>query len=214
MNNMDLYNAVRSAPENAIKPIKGGAYGAANLSDVNPQWRIQKMTEQFGPAGTGWIWEPLEQWTDNGVHYAHVAVQYKIDGGEFSFPVHGYGGTKIGGRDDSDLIKSSMTDAISNALRYIGVGADVWYSDNGNPQFDSKYSAPPPAKKQEAAKPPVQASTEKISPGQIKFIHSVCSDLEILALKEKYKVDSLKDIPRATASKLIEKLQQRREAAG
>ena len=147
-----IYNSARSVPANAIKKITGGAYGAAGLSDVNPQWRIERMTEIFGPIGDGWIWEPVEQWIENGVHYAHVVVQYKKADGEYSLLVHGYGGTKAGNKDDSDLLKSSITDALSNALRYFGVGADVWYSAGKSAeqnQFDTKYSSPPtPAKVQ------------------------------------------------------------------
>lgn len=147
-----IYNSARSVPSNAIKKITGGAYGAAGLSDVNPQWRIERMTEIFGPVGDGWVWEPIEQWVENGVHYAHVVVQYKKPDGEYSLLVHGYGGTKIGNKDDSDLLKSSITDALSNALRYLGVGADVWYSAGKSAeqnQFDTKYSSPPtPAKTQ------------------------------------------------------------------
>ena len=149
---MDVYNAARKVPSNAIKKITAGAYGAAGLSDVNPQWRIERMTEIFGPVGDGWVWEPIEQWVENGVHYAHVVVQYKKADGEYSLLVHGYGGTKIGNRDDSDVLKSSITDALSNALRYLGVGADVWYSAGKSAeqnQFDTKYSSPTtPAKAQ------------------------------------------------------------------
>lgn len=145
MDNMHIYNAARSAPTNAIKPIKGGAYGAAGLSDINPQWRIERMTGIFGPCGVGWMWEPVEITIENGVCYGHVVVSYRTDEG-WSKAIHGYGGTKIGSKDDSDLIKSTVTDAISNALRYLGIGADVWYKPDNTAdknQFDTKHSAPP-----------------------------------------------------------------------
>ena len=152
---MGVYDVARKVPSNAIKKISGGAYGAAGLSDVNPQWRIERMTEIFGTIGDGWVWEPVEQWVENGVHYAHVVVQYKKADGEYSLPVHGYGGTKVGSKDDSDLLKSSFTDAISNALRYLGVGADVWYSAGKSVeqnQFDTKYSSPPAPMKTQTQK--------------------------------------------------------------
>lgn len=155
-----IYNSARSVPVNAIKKISGGAYGAAGLSDVNPQWRIERMTEIFGPIGDGWLWEPVEQWVENGVHYAHVVVQYKKADGEYSLPVHGYGGTKAGNKDDSDLLKSSITDALSNALRYLGVGADVWYSAGKSAeqnQFDTKYSSPPASMKTQTQKRQVKS---------------------------------------------------------
>ena len=221
---MSVYNAARSVPANAIKKITGGAYGAAGLSDVNPQWRIERMTEIFGAVGDGWVWEPIEQWVENGVHYAHVAVQYKKADGEYSLPVHGYGGTKVGGKDDSDLLKSSMTDALSNALRYLGVGADVWYSAGKSAdqnQFDTKYSSPGASergKTQKRQEKPAETGSKMqpaplISEGQKKFLYATCTEEQIEALKTKYKLNSLNDMPKATASKIIEQLQARKEAS-
>ena len=235
---MSIYNAARGVPANAIKKITGGAYGAAGLSDVNHQWRIERMTEIFGAVGDGWVWEPIEQWVENGVHYAHVAVQYKKADGEYSLPVHGYGGTKVGGKDDSDLLKSSMTDALSNALRYLGVGADVWYSAGKSAeqnQFDTKYSSPgasergktqkrqeKPAetgsKMQKRQEKPAETGSKMppaplISEGQKKFLYATCTEEQIEALKTKYKLDSLNDMLKATASKIIEQLQARKEAS-
>ena len=140
--NMRFYSAGRSVPQNAVKKISGGAYGKAGLSDINPQWRIERMTEMFGPCGIGWTWEPISEHVENGVLYIHVIVKYR-ENDEWSAPVHGYGGTKLGILDDSDAYKSTATDAISNALRFIGVGADVWYkpgNEAGKNQFDTKYS--------------------------------------------------------------------------
>lgn len=138
---MQIYERGRSVPEKAVKKIKGGAYGAAGLSDINPQWRIQKLTEIFGPCGIGWYYDPQKIWTeavgDSLTMYAHIALYHKVGDG-WSQPVYGYGGTKLTGRDD-DAVKSTITDALSNACRYLGIGADVWLA-----QYDTKYSAPPP----------------------------------------------------------------------
>ena len=170
MNNMQYYSAARSVPPGALKPIKGGAYGAAGLSDINPQWRIERMTELFGPCGIGWDFTP-EIWTDNGVCYAHVTVTYRYNDG-WSKPVHGYGGTKIGNKDDSDLIKSTVTDALGNAMRYIGIDAEVWYKPGNTSeqnQFDTKFSAPPPAPD---PKPQRQMATAQ----QIEYISENAND--------------------------------------
>ena len=45
--NLNLYNKWRTAPENALKPITAG--NLKGKSDINPQWRIQVLTETFGP---------------------------------------------------------------------------------------------------------------------------------------------------------------------
>lgn len=139
--NKYIYNLGRSVPETAVKKIKGGAYGAAGLSDINPQWRIEKLTEIFGPCGIGWYYDPLRIWVENVADsqtmYAQVALYHKTEN-DWSKAVFGYGGTKLTGRDD-DAVKSTITDALSNACRYLGIGADIWLA-----QYDTKYSAPPP----------------------------------------------------------------------
>ena len=50
--NMRIYDAVRSVPPEAIKPITAGRL--KGKSDINPMWRIKVLTEQFGPCGEGW----------------------------------------------------------------------------------------------------------------------------------------------------------------
>ena len=46
MENLELYEKVRSVPENAQKEIKGGRL--KGMTDINPMWRIKKLTEEFG----------------------------------------------------------------------------------------------------------------------------------------------------------------------
>ena len=200
--NMRVYSAVRAVPQSAVKPIKGGSYGAAGLSDINPQWRIERMTELFGPVGTGWTWEPVEVTEREGVLYGHVVVRYYDKDGNESKPIHGYGGTKFGGRDDSDIYKSTMTDAVSNALRYLGVGADVWYKPDragDQQQYDTKYSAPP-------------EMAQTITDDQKDSISKLVSADEWLKLEEKYGTD-LGLMTQDCYYKVFAKLKARKENA-
>lgn len=224
VNNMDIYAAVRAVPAGAVKAIEGGSYGAAGLSDINPQWRIECMTQLFGPVGIGWTWEPVEMAERNGVLFGHIIVRYRDPvSGEMSEPVHGYGGTKFGGRDDSDIYKSTITDAISNALRYLGVGADVWYSPKKTAkenQFDTKYSAPMPRAEAEKPKPqPKQKpaaetkpapQVETISTKQAAEIRGMVNEAEWQALEGKYG-KGLGLMSTTVYPKIVEKLEIRRE---
>lgn len=220
--NMRIYNAARTVPDGAKKPIKGGAYGAAGLTDINPQYRIERMTELFGACGDGWKWEPVEFWEANGVCYAHVTVMYLMTDGEWSAPVHGYGGTKIGGKDDSDLYKSTITDAVGNALRYLGIGADVWYKSSNPPeknQFDGKHSAPP----EMGAEPPRQPATppsqgaprqkRMASEGQKLFIIENMPEKHLDSIIEKYGAD-LSGMTYDIAKDTVEWIQRRLNNAG
>lgn len=219
--NMRIYNAARTVPDGAKKPIKGGAYGAAGLTDINPQYRIERMTVLFGACGDGWKWEPVEFWEANGVCYAHVTVMYLMDDGEWSAPVHGYGGTKIGGKDDSDLYKSTITDAVGNALRYLGIGADVWYKSSNPPeknQFDGKHSAPP----EMGAEPPRQPATPPQStprqkrmaaPGQKEYIVQNASDELYQNAMTAYGAE-LENLTFSAAEKIIARIQGGENNAG
>ena len=46
-------------PQDALKPITAGRL--KGKSDINPQWRIQALTEQYGICGVGWAYEIKEK---------------------------------------------------------------------------------------------------------------------------------------------------------
>ena len=45
MDNMEIYEKVRSVPENAKRKIEAGRL--KGKTDINPMWRIKTLTEQF-----------------------------------------------------------------------------------------------------------------------------------------------------------------------
>ncbi len=52
MDGLEIYNKVREVPEKAKKSITAGRL--KGMTDINPMWRIKKLTEEFGPCGIGW----------------------------------------------------------------------------------------------------------------------------------------------------------------
>ena len=46
------------------KTIKGGKL--SGFTDINPMWRIQKLTELFGVCGVGWYTEIKRIWAEEG----------------------------------------------------------------------------------------------------------------------------------------------------
>ena len=60
--NLSIYERVRNVPEEAKKAIEAGRLKGKN--DINPMWRIKKLTEVFGPAGFGWYTEIVRTWTE------------------------------------------------------------------------------------------------------------------------------------------------------
>lgn len=146
MDNLALYNRFREVPQEAKKTIKGGKLNG--FTDINPMWRIKKLTEEFGECGFGWYYEEVERWKE--VCGQEVAVFVKINlytkrNNEWSQPIMGVGGSKMvqlfkGGEvvDFSDeAYKMALTDAISIACKALGMAADVYFA-NDRTKYDSQ----------------------------------------------------------------------------
>lgn len=143
MENLELYNTVRSVPEDAKKEILGGKL--KGKTDINPMWRIKTLTEQFGVCGFGWKTEIVDKWVNerqNGEIIANVKINLciKIDN-EWSAPIVGIGGSMLVTTERGQLtsndeaFKMAYTDAISVACKMLGMGADVYWDKDS-----TKYS--------------------------------------------------------------------------
>lgn len=146
--NLNLYNRVREVPKEAIKPIMAGRL--KGKSDINPMWRIKKLTEEFGLCGFGWRYDIVRMWTEeggNGEKSAFVLINLYVKvGGEWSEPIQGIGGSsfvsieKNGMYVSDECYKMALTDAISVSCKALGFAADVYFSndrtkyDEGTPQ--------------------------------------------------------------------------------
>ena len=58
MDNMVYYNQLCDTPKEARKTIEAG--NLKGKTDINPMWRIKRLTEVFGPQGEGWKIEVVE----------------------------------------------------------------------------------------------------------------------------------------------------------
>lgn len=130
MDNMELWNKYNRPPQSALKAIKGGRM--SGKTDINPQWRLQALTEMFGPCGTGW-WYDVEdvQYKSCGEEIA-VLVTIKLWYSACKGPVTGVGGSMLrveernGLRTNDEALKMATTDAISVACKQLGIAADIY----------------------------------------------------------------------------------------
>lgn len=139
----EKYKALATPPENALKPIKAG--NLKGKSDINPQWRIEALTEQFGLCGFGWRYEVVDkivQPLDDGQILLYIQINLYIkDGDQWSAPIPGFGGEMIREKNKNGLVpndeayKMCLTDALGAAAKSIGVAADIYRG-----LYDSKYS--------------------------------------------------------------------------
>ena len=144
----ERYAAASHVPKRVLKTIDVGRL--KGKSDINPQWKISLMTEIYGMCGIGWKFEVTEKntvTTNTGEVMLFMTVAVYIKNGEkWSDPVYGLGGDFIVKKERTGLhcndeaYKMCLTDALGNALKYIGVAADVYEQLN-----DTKYAERPSA---------------------------------------------------------------------
>jgi len=149
---MEVYNKLKQPPKWALRTIQAGRL--KGKTDINPQWRYQAMTEVYGPCGVGWVFDIDKLWTEpgpDGQVFAFASIGLKTkQAGEWSEPIIGIGGNmlvakeKAGLHANDEAFKMAVTDALSTAMKMLGVAADIYAG-----LWDgAKYSAGGPAVKE------------------------------------------------------------------
>lgn len=144
MENMKVYNAGRAVPDEAKKTI--GAGRLKGFTDINPMWRIKKLTEIFGPCGVGWWYEITNERFEHGHEneiccFVDILLYYKTETGETSKGIPGTGGSSFTTKEtkgvytSDECLKMALTDALSVAAKALGIGADVYFEKDGSKYF-------------------------------------------------------------------------------
>lgn len=178
-NNLRYYEAARSVPPEAQRPFDNGSFKG---TDINPMWRIKKLTEFYGPAGIGWYTEILSERAETYGSTVMAIVDlnlYVKENGEWSKPIFGTGGnllvqaTKSGTRPSDEGYKKAYTDALSIACKALGIGADIWWASDPTSKYADKYVQAAPAQVEKTASPAAvsrsaAAPDPSVRPGIIK----------------------------------------------
>ena len=226
MENLEIYNKVREVPKNAQKEIKAGRL--KGMTDINPQWRIEKLTEVFGPVGIGWFAKEIKREFVDGANeekmcFVDIELFVKVEG-EWSKPIYGTGGStfvakeKNGLYTSDEVVKMAYTDAISVACKQLGFGANVYWNKS-----DSKYQQQTNNVTQSTTKK-VDKPVEMINDNQVKVIHTLFSKIEKSETQvfknftndtakenvyKQYKITSSKELTKENADKMIELLKKK-----
>lgn len=147
MSNLEYYNRLKVVPPEALRIIQSGRL--RGKSDINPMWRIKTMTENFGICGIGWKYVITKQWTETfGSEvkaYCNIDLFIKVNG-EWSDAIQGTGGSSEvtmeskGAYVSDECYKMALTDALSVAMKALGVAADVYFEKGKYLiDHDSKY---------------------------------------------------------------------------
>jgi len=133
MDNLNVWNNLSRPPKEALKKISGGRL--KGMTDVNPQWRIKAMTEQFGPIGIGWKYRIIEKWKEEYIEQVACFVRIELftkDMEHWSEPIEGLGGSMLVAKEQygpyfsDEAYKMALTDALSVAMKQLGIAADIY----------------------------------------------------------------------------------------
>lgn len=188
--NMRFYAKVQDTPQEARKEISAGRL--KGYTDINPMFRIKKLTEVFGPAGFGW-WTQNEKFTFEECKTGETAVFCTLElvvvdpeTKEASHPITGIGGNKFVANEkngqycNDEAMKMAYTDALSIACKALGFSHDIYFAKDR-----TKYSlAEDEAREEEPSAEEFQAITARIQKG----ITKVTADMDKEA-KDKFTQD-------------------------
>lgn len=155
---MKIWNKVKQPPKSALKAITGGRL--KGMSDINPQWRYQVMTEHFGMCGVGWYYDIIRLWTepasdDQVFAFAEIDLYiYVKERDGWSTPIPGIGGNMLVTKEKKGLhssdegFKMAVTDALGVAMKMLGVASDIYmgrwdgkdYEEEPEPIDDEQFS--------------------------------------------------------------------------
>lgn len=229
MDNLDklaIYKLGKEVPDTAKKAITEG--NLKGFTDINPMWRIKKLTEIFGPCGFGWYTEITNKWIEQGTGGGIAAFVelnlYVRYNDEWSKPIQGIGGSMLvnvfskGLKNNDEAFKMAYTDAISVACKALGIGADVYYAKDRTkydlPEQEAEESESPKEEKTEKNTAPNGKKTEDIveyiTEEQIKKLNDYLNDYYKDSYKKvlkKFNINNVVQLKRKDAQSLIDRIE-------
>ena len=169
--NLHIYKQVSSVPEDAQKPFES-SWGKT-LTEINGMWRIQKLTELFGPCGEGWFTEVTRQERvdfPNGEVCVFTDINLYLKDtktGRWSKPIRGTGGNRLVLKNadglfiDDEAYKKAYTDALGIACKALGFGADIYWGRNDSKYDSGTATTASPSAKASDSKPETAAAPQK-----------------------------------------------------
>ncbi len=143
--NLKIYNMIKKVPDEAQKKITGGRL--SGMTDIKPMWRIEKLTEVFGPCGLGWYTTTRNREIIDGANGEKIAVvdinlfvnykkPFELNEDLWSEAIEGTGGSSFVANEKNGLytsdecFKMAYTDALSVACKSLGMGAEIYWGDS------------------------------------------------------------------------------------
>lgn len=214
---MGIYESLKTPPAGAVKPITGGRL--KGKSDINPQWKIEAMTNVFGLCGIGWKHElakvdtvPLE----SGEVMVFMQVNVFVKQNDvWSDAIIGMGGDFLVKKEKSGLVandeayKMCYTDALGNALKCLGVAADVYRG-----VYDTKYAKAETSQFVPQQKPSAKEEPKQTAPNKVNVLMelAVRKGANLGAMLQFFNVSKIEELSEANLDRCISQLEKRADA--
>lgn len=215
---LTLWNRLEKTDPHYTKAFtgKGGFSGTA----INGTYIIKRLTEEFGPCGSGWKFVLEEERIEGGhvlksgenarLHIVRGHIDYVLNG-QWCSTSPQFGQTflvaenKYGSFTDEEAPKKSITDCISKCAVLLGIGADVHlglFDDSKYVNQRLEETGDEVPSKKETTKPELTRD-ETAKANAIAFAMDACEKLEKFSSREKLeewrtkqtiaKIEKLKD---------------------
>lgn len=157
MTDIEIFNKYSQPESWALKNIEAGRM--KGKTDINPQWRIFALTEQFGLVGFGWKYQ-IDKIECKAANNGEIAVMAHISlfvkkNDIWSDAIIGTGGSmfvaneKNGPYVSDEAEKMAITDAISVACKQLGIGGNIYSGSKYLPAYNKANGIETPATPQE-----------------------------------------------------------------
>ncbi len=140
-NNMKIWDAVESTPQEFTKDARKGMH---SFKSISPGYLMKKATEQFGPYGKGFglkdskfNWEMFEA---TGMVIHEAVFFFMIEGEESTFQISNsmyvkYTSKKGQGIIVEEFAKKIETNTLSKAFSRLGIGGDVFMGMHDDQEY-------------------------------------------------------------------------------
>ena len=145
--NLSVYESVAVCPPEAQRKIEKGRLNGK--TDINPMWRIKKMTEVFGPCGIGWKYVVTRKWLESFGSEVKAFVDIDLyfrdpETKEWSEAIPGTGGSSFVAKEsggayvNDECYKMALTDALSVSMKALGMASSIYFAKDAD--LGTKYS--------------------------------------------------------------------------
>ena len=142
--NKEIWDKLKETDPRFTKRINKG-FG--DITTIDPQWQIMKMTETFGPIGKGWGYIVDYQYLElrEPIVIAEVKIWWSEENKVLGLENYTFGPIssslklfKKNGSYDDEAGKKCMTDALTKGFSHLGLCSDVFMGLFDNSKYVQK----------------------------------------------------------------------------